>query len=372
MRVGFDARLWHHTGIGRYIRNLLPRLAESVQVVAWAAPDDVEAVRSALPTAEVRVCGAKPFSVREQIFWARALRGERLDLFHAPHLNAPLACPVPLVVTIHDLIPLRFPGTINSKLGEIYFQGMSRLVSGRAERIITDSENTKADLVSLLGVPEGKIRSIPLAADTRFAVPATADRRRAVRERFGLTGPYLLYSGQWKPYKNLGVLLQAFATLRPRRPSLKLVLIGREDPTQAHVPDLIAELGITGAVIPTGYIADEDDLVALYQEAAVFVFPSRYEGFGLPPLEAMAAGVPVVSSDAASLPEAVGDAGLLVSPEAPGPWVEAIGRVLDDAELHAELVQAGITRALAMTWEETARRTLEAYRGGAAGPLAGL
>jgi glycosyltransferase involved in cell wall biosynthesis len=171
----------------------------------------------------------------------------------------------------------------------------------------------------------------------------------------------LLYSGQWKPYKNLGVLLQAFATLRPRRPALKLVLIGREDPTQAHVPDLIAELGITGAVVPTGYVADEDDLVALYQEASVFTFPSRYEGFGLPPLEAMAAGVPVVSSDAASLPEAIGDAGLLVSPEAPGPWVEAIDRVLDDAALQDRLIRAGCERSLALTWDETARQTLRVY-----------
>jgi glycosyltransferase involved in cell wall biosynthesis len=361
MRLGFDARLWHHTGIGRYIHNLLPRLARQVELVVWALPEDVAAVAAAVPRATVLPCPARPFSIAEQLFFFRALRGPVVDLFHSPHLNVPLGCPVPLVVTIHDLIPMRFPGTINSRLGGIYFTFMADLASRRAEEVLTDSENTRRDLVELLHTPPEKIRAIPLAADAAFGVPATPERRRAVRDRFGLDGRYVLYSGQWKAYKNLGVLLMAFAVVHARHPDLKLVLVGREDPTQAHVPALIQQLGLGAAVVTTGYIPDEEDLVALYQEASVFAFPSRYEGFGLPPLEAMAAGVPVVSSDAASLSEVVGDAALVLPPDDPGPWAEAIERLLADQALRDRLIQIGYARAQSLSWDETARRTLEAY-----------
>lgn len=362
MRLGFDARLWHHTGIGRYIRNLLPRLDRQTDLVAWALPADVPAVAAALPRADVRACPARPFSIAEQLFWLRALRAREVELFHSPHLNVPLGCPVPLVVTIHDLIPLRFPGTINSRLGGVYFAFMADLASRRAEAVLTDSEHTRKDLIALLKTPPEKIRAIPLAADAAFGVPATPERRRAVRERYGLAGRYVLYSGQWKAYKNLSVLLMAFAVVHGRHPDVKLVLIGREDPTQRHVPELIQQLGLAEAVLTTGYVADEEDLVALYQEASVFAFPSRYEGFGLPPLEAMAAGVPVVSSDAASLTEVVGDAGLVLSPDDPGAWAEAIERLLGEAPLRDRLVQIGYARAESLSWDETARRTLEAYQ----------
>lgn len=362
MRIGFDARLWHHTGIGRYIRNLLPRVADSASLIAWAAPGDVEAVRAAVPGAEVRACKALPFSINEQLFWLGALRSRPVDLLHVPHLNAPIACPVPLVATIHDLIPLRFEGTINSKLGGVYFSAMSRLVSSRASRVLTDSKHTQQDLIELLDVDAAKIRAIPLAADAGFAVPATPERRAAVRARYGLSGRYVLYSGQWKRYKNLAVLLMAFAVVRGRHPDVQLVLVGREDATQPHVRELITQLELAQAVVVTGYVADEEDLVALYQEASVFAFPSRYEGFGLPPIEAMAAGVPVVSSNAASLPEAVGNAGLLISPDDPGEWAEAIGRALTDTALRGRLIAQGHGRQLDLTWDRTARRTLEVYR----------
>lgn len=360
-RIGIDARMWRHTGIGRYLSNLVPRLARELELVAWVAPDDLGDAYAAWRGVTLRPCPAPLFSAREQLFWRGEHAAARLDLFHAPHVNAPLAPRVPLVVTLHDLIPLRFPRTINSRAGEAYFRGMSGLAPRAATRVVTHSEATRRDLVALRAVDPAKIVVVPLAADPRFAEPQPAARRAAVRARHGLAGPYVLYTGQWKRYKNLETLLAAFARLGDR-PGLRLVLAGREDPRAPHVKAAIAELGLGDRVVTTGWIEDEADLVALYQEAAAFAFPSRYEGFGLPPLEAMAAGVPVVSSDAGALAEAVGDAALVVGPDDPAAWADALARVLDDAAMRARLVEAGRARVRTLGWERTAALTAGVYR----------
>ncbi len=360
-RIGIDARMWRHTGIGRYISNLVPRLAREVELVAWVAPADLGDAYAAWRGVTVRPCPAPLFSAQEQLFWRGELRAARLDLFHATHVNAPLAPRVPMVATLHDLIPLHFPRTHNSRLGEAYFRGMSALVPRAATRIVTHSEATKRDLVALRGVAPTKIAVVPLAADPRFAVAQSPERRAAVRARHGLQGPFILYTGQWKRYKNLETLLQAFAGLA-ERPGLRLVLAGREDPQAPHVKAAINALGLGERVVTTGWIADEADLVALYQEASVFAFPSRYEGFGLPPLEAMAACVPVVSSNAGALAEAVGDAALVVDPDDPAAWTAALQATLDDDALRARLITAGTARVRALSWERVAAETAAVYR----------
>lgn len=356
-RVGFDARLWHHTGIGRYAANLLDGLAGPGWVV-WVAPGDLDAARAAWPGARIRVCPAPVFSLAEQAFWHRELRRVPLDLFHAPHLNVPLSCPVPLVVTLHDLIPLRFPGTIRHPLGRLYFRVMAGLAVRRASRVIAVSRHTAGDLQALLGADPARVSVVGEAADPRFGVPVPPERLRALRERLGLTGRYVLYAGQWKAYKNLGTLIAAFAGLPD--PGVSLVLAGRVDPREGHVGEAIARHALGNRVVTTGYL-DELDLVALYQGASAFAFPSRYEGFGLPPLEAMAAGVPVVSSDAASLPEVVGDAALVRSPDDVAGWTAALALALDDAATRDRLVEAGRGRVTELSWAETARLTRAVY-----------
>jgi glycosyltransferase involved in cell wall biosynthesis len=218
----------------------------------------------------------------------------------------------------------------------------------RAVRVIAVSEHTRQDLVALLKADPARIRVVLQGADARFAAP----RPRTRHDR------YVLYAGQWKRYKNVETLLEAFARLPA---DVRLVLAGRVDPHAVHVPALIQRLGLASRVELPGYLP-EPELAALFQGASLFAFPSRYEGFGLPPLEAMAAGTPVVCSNAASLPEVVGEAALLLPPDDVDGWAAAMQAILDDPALAARLVAAGRARVAAFDWAETARRTAAVYR----------
>ncbi|HEY9855062.1 MAG TPA: glycosyltransferase family 1 protein [Stenomitos sp.] len=351
-----------HSGIGRYIQSLLPWLPRfGAEVVAWMSPEQVRDPRWDFPGVTRQGVTAKIFSIQEQVRIAQAAHAARVDLLHVPHLNAPLGVRLPLVVTIHDLIPFHYPEAITARFGGMYFQAMARLAPYRARRVLTVSEHTRSDLIRLVGADPAKITAIPLGVGMEFAQPADAASRRAVRERFGLKGRYLLYAGQWKGYKNIGLLLDVMERLDPETfGDVRLVLVGKEDP---RVP-LRSELerrGIAERVVVTGFVADSD-LIALYQEATAFVFPSRYEGFGLPPLEAMAAGVPVLTSNCASIPEVVGPAGVLLGPDSVLEWQQAIESICSDPQRRNALADAGRARAQSFQWERVGERTVDAYR----------
>jgi glycosyltransferase involved in cell wall biosynthesis len=227
------------------------------------------------------------------------------------------------------------------------------------DRIIAISGSTKRDAIRLYGIPEEKIVVTPLAAEERFR-PAAPDRVSEVRIRFGLPPRFLLYVGTVEPRKNLDMLLEALVRLKGQGREMPLVVAGRLGWLYDGFLAKIRSLGLESLVFLPGFVPD-DDLPSLYTAAELFVYPSVYEGFGIPVLEAMGCGTPVLCSDASSLPEVAGDAGILLPPGNPAVWAEAIARLMESTALRMDLRERGFRQASRFRWKETARRTWEVY-----------
>jgi glycosyltransferase involved in cell wall biosynthesis len=291
----------------------------------------------------------------EQVALPLELVRVRADLFHSIDYIPPFRRRLPAVITAGDLGFLRYPEHVTSESAAYYGQ-IGRAVRD-AEHVLTYSESSAEDLQRLLEVPSGKITVTPLAADESFQ-PATDPA--PVLERHGLTGPYLLFVGTIEPRKNLPTLLRAFAGIAPEFPELSLVVAGRRGWLDGPIFGLVDELEIKPRVKFLGSVPGED-LPALYAGARAFVFPSLHEGFGLPVLEAMACGCPVLCSRASSLPEVAGDAAWLLPPEDPAAWQDAMRTVLTDGRATREMRGRGLAQAARFSWDATARQTYAVY-----------
>jgi glycosyltransferase involved in cell wall biosynthesis len=365
MRVAIDTRKLHDFGIGTYIRNLLRHLARldrDSEYVAICRPEDASAIRALGSNFRPVPTRSAPYSVREQWSIPLAVRREHVDVFHAPHYVLPTLTPGRSVVTIHDCIHLMFPEYLPYRLAKQYARGMMYSATHRASRILTVSERSKRDILRFFSVPPEKIVVIYNAIDERFRIPPPEATMTQVRERYQLEDPFVLYVGNVKPHKNVERLIDAFAlVVRQRADGLKLVIIGDEISKFQTLRRAVHRHQLHKQVRFLGFVP-EDTLAVLYRLAGVFVFPSLYEGFGLPPLEAMACGAPVITSNVSSLPEVVGDAALLVDPYSSEAIAEAIGRVLGDPALAADLRRKGRARARDFSWHRSVARTLEIYR----------
>jgi glycosyltransferase involved in cell wall biosynthesis len=289
---------------------------------------------------------------------------DRLDVIHDPFGVSPFFLPRWLapfgrVLTLHDVIPFIYPET-HARLTNLLFRRYIPRSLRFVDRITTVSESSRRDIIRILRFPAERVHAIPIGVAPHFA-PAGAEACQRIRERYGLPADYVLTVGSLNPRKNLETLFAAYQQLRQRGLPHRLVVVGPTDWKSAGIFQRLRALGIEQDVLLTGFVTDED-LPALYSGASVFAFPSLYEGFGLPPLEAMACGTPVVTSNRSSLPEVVGDAGLLVEPFDVEALASAIDRLLTDPELSAGLIQRGLIRAASFSWTRTARAHRCVYR----------
>jgi glycosyltransferase involved in cell wall biosynthesis len=353
VRIGFDARKLHDFGIGTYIRNLLGGLARidrTTEYVLFCYQHDAAIAGELGPNFRAVVESAGHYSVAEQISIPLAVRRERVDLFHAPHYVLPALTPGPTVVTIHDCIHLMFPESLKHRLGYAYARASLWTAAHKSDRIFTVSEQSKRDILKFFRVPPEKIVVTPNAIDERFGVPPSEEVVRQTRERYQLSHPYILYVGNIKPHKNLERLIEAFDKVRSQgRPELELLIIGDEISKLQALRRAVHKYNLHRYVRFHGHVP-ADTLSVFYRLASVFVFPSLYEGFGLPPLEAMASGTPVVTSNVSSLPEVVGDAAVLVDPYSVDAIAAGILSVMHSAHLRDELRQKGFARVQQYSW----------------------
>jgi len=378
LHIVIDARRIRDFGIGTYIRSL---------VHALATLDTENRYTIVSSSNDARTLSGLPENFRPAIY-ARAdsdyldhftfpifLRGLSPDLVHIPLNRVPLLMIRPYIVTIHDMANLLFEeerSNFRMQMRRFRF----RRVLERANRVIAVSEATKRDIERLLGIPDERIRRVYNAPDPGFLErnAAGSDEQLRIMERYQINYPFLLYAGNVRRHKNVPRLVEAFAVAReqlsthPIYRDLRLVIIGDTISQHPGVRQAVIKSRVEHVVRFLGFVPFET-LRCFYQFAAAFVFPSRYEGFGLPPLEAMACGAPVVTSGVSSLPEVVGDAAVLVNPENVFDIARGIREVLLDEALRTELIRRGREQAARFSWERTARQVLDIYQEAATGAV---
>jgi glycosyltransferase involved in cell wall biosynthesis len=366
-----------HTGSGQYLRGLLewlPRVApehEYLLVLPQAGPAPPTPEGGGYRLHPVHCGDSNLAKVRfEQWLFPRACRALHAHLAHVPYWAPPLVSPAPIVVTVHDLIPLLLPEYRGGFAVRLYTALVSAATPGAA-LVLTDSDASAGDLRQHLRLPSDKVRTIYLAADPAYTPKGDWRVDDPIREKYGLSEGYVLYMGGFDRRKNVRALLSGWTWAGGAIGTNYPLVIGGRLPRPDgllfdDLPALARELKVDDTVKFIGPV-DEADKPALYRGATVFAYPSRYEGFGLPPLEAMACGVPVVTTTGGSLPEVMGTAGYLVPPDDTRAFGAAIITIVVEPSVHDDLRARGLAQAQKFSWEKTARETAEAYT--AAGKL---
>ncbi len=359
MRVLLDCRMATWSGIGRYTTGLARALAarDDVELVQVRRRGEIPPVPPGL-NVECETAGAHPFGLRGALELGRLVRSAEPDIVHCVHFPTPMPVSRPLVVTLHDLTPLVMAGVLPSAYTRTVYRRWNARAAHRADRIIVPSQTTAEEVTRLFAVPRDKLAVTPEAADDFSSGPVGPLRGTLAHLA---SEPYLLSMGNAKPHKDLPTLLQAFSRLASLEPGLRLLLVGTEPPGYLGMRLADTPPEVRARVVFTGRV-DDTELRALYAGALAFVFPSRYEGFGLPPLEAMALGSPVICANASSLPEVVGEAALLFPAGDIAALVETLKRALHDPTLRQSLSKAGREHAARSSWALTAAATVAVYR----------
>lgn len=360
----------HLAGAGRYARNIVANLAEIdadnhyyLFVTRESAPhfqvekDNFTLVSCPIwPKRAIRI-------LWEQLVLPWQLVYYDITLLFTPSVAIPFWLPCRGVVAIHDVIPFHRAAVKYSKVRSFYIRLATYWAARRSEVVLTGSENSRREIVSFCKVVRERIVVIPYGVEAKFRRLDSMEVIEAFRSKYGLPERFILFVGALEPGKNLVGLLEAFLRLKRQSTGIqhKLVLAGPRGWGSTRILKSIDDLELERDVIVTGFVAEEE-LPLLYNSADLFAFPSLFEGFGLPPLEAMACGTPVIASNTSSLPEVVGEAGVLVDPYDVEGWASAMERVLGDENLQANMIRNGLERAKLFSWKRTAQATLEIFQ----------
>ena len=361
--IGFDAtplQIAQHSGVGHYTAQLLAALIDRSDARQYALLAN-RTLNGRAPLGTLGQVGRR-FPNRSawlQLALPRDLAALRADVCHFPNSIAPLHAPCPIVITLHDMSLFLHAG-LHPVKSQLFVRSIIPAVARRAAAIITVSHHAKQDIVAGLHVPPEKVHVIYEAAASQYRVITNAAELERVRSRYELKRPFVLYVGTIEPRKNLTRLVTAFAQARRRCPDLELVLVGQLGWKYAALLKAIEDLNLGSALRRLGYVPNED-LPALYNLARLLAFPSLYEGFGLPVIEAMACGTPVLTSNGSSLAEIATGAAWLIDPHNVDAMADGLARLAIDDDLHGHLRAEGLARAAQFSWQRAAEETVRVY-----------
>jgi glycosyltransferase involved in cell wall biosynthesis len=369
MRIAIDIRKINEFGVGTYIWNLVRNLGDIDPQNEYLL---IGSHRNFHELGPLPPNFRQLYQPEEETLWKHhitipfALRRQNVDILHVPHHEAPFFNPSKLVVTMHDCVHLLFPHEHSSKFQNYRSYLQTKRVVESAKHVLAVSKSTKEDLINIFELPEPKISVVYNALDERFAFAHNPEERKHVLERYQLKDPFVLYAGKIRPHKNLQRLIEAFAVLKSelidddKYKNLKLIIIGDELSKHQYLRLTVIRSGAQQDVRFFGFVP-YPILRVFYQSAALFAFPSLYEGFGLPPLEAMANRTPVIASNTSSLPEVLDDAAVLVNPENVFDIARGMKLILYDEVLRQKLIQKGVEQVSKFSWKLAAEKVLQIY-----------
>ncbi len=372
--VGMDARLLtYRRGIGNFVHNLFTELAELTgdeQYILYV--DDLRAAEFAPhdPRFTVKKLGPRLYPLWEQVSLPLAVARDQIDVLHCPANTAPLFLPrnVKLALTVHDVMyalpksVLPQSPSLYQRLGRLYYHLFALQAVKRATCVMTDSEHSRRDVAQILHAPVDRIRVVYASGNPMCRRFKDRPPNDEVKQRNAIKGRYLLALGALDPRKNTLGVIQSLASFRKISAlPIQLVIAGLAQDAKNRFSRVVAEMGLQDQVVLLGFVS-EQELVTLYSGADVFVYPSLYEGFGMPVLEAMACGTPVITSSVGSIPEAAGNAALFIDPHQPEEIAHAILRVISDVALRERMIEQGLVQAQRFSWANTAQQVLDIYR----------
>ena len=354
------------TGVNNYLYNLIKNMinngkADEISLIHYERSDD-----PIYSQVNDIIIPEKPLKLTSAIGIPQAIKNADIDILHVPVHWYNQITPFVLnreikkVLTLHDLTPILFP-EMHTRETNLTWKSSLKFIKNRTNVMICDSISTKNDCIKLLNIPEKRLRVIPLSADEQYKPLKNKKQiHDELKQEYNIDTPFILFVGTLEKRKNVPTLLKSFYKLKKCKIEHKLVIVGGKGWKYTKIFDLIEELNLKDDVIFTDYVTDEY-LVKLYNAADLFVYPSLYEGFGLPPLEAMACGCPVITSNTSSLPEVVGDAGIMIDPNDIDSLTESMHKILTDNELRKEMSRKSLERAGMFSWKKTTKETWDVY-----------